>query len=93
MTAHTQASPEMKRDPQEEAPPAPAPPAAPRAPAPRRASSLGMRLGTIGQIFRMQRSGGRRWLLPMMVLLAALGLVLSGLQAIQYLAPFIYAIF
>ena len=64
-------------------------PAAPAKPP----SGLAMRLGTIGQIFRMTRSGKRWWLTPMMVVLVVLGLVLSGLQAIEYVAPFIYAIF
>jgi len=52
-----------------------------------------MRLGTIRQVFRMTRAGKRWWLMPMMVVLVFLGLVLSGLQAIEYIAPFIYAIF
>lgn len=54
---------------------------------------LAMRMGTISQIFSMTKSNERPWLMPMMVLLALLGLVLSGLQAIEYVAPFIYAIF
>lgn len=48
------------------------------------------------QIFRdavrmLQRSG-RWWLLPMMGVLVLLGLALLGLQAVEYLSPFIYAV-
>lgn len=69
-------------------PPTGAPP-----PPRKRPSGLALRLGTLSQALHMLRANDRRWLLPMMVLLLLLGMILSGLQAIQYLAPFIYAIF
>ena len=56
-------------------------------------SGVMLRLGTLGQILRMLKRNKRWWLLPMMAILGVLGLVLSGLTAIEYIAPFIYAIF
>jgi hypothetical protein len=41
----------------------------------------------------MLSRSGRWWLMPMMAVLVLLGLALVGLQAIQYVAPFIYAVF
>ncbi len=32
-------------------------------------------------------------MMPLMMFLGVLGLVLAGLQAVQYVAPFIYAVF
>jgi hypothetical protein len=52
-----------------------------------------MRLGTLGELVRMLRRHRRAWLVPMMVVLGLLGLALSGLQAFQYVAPFLYAVF
>ena len=56
-------------------------------------SSISIRLGTVGQIFKMLGRSKRWWMLPMIVILVLLGLALSGLQAVQYVAPFIYAVF
>ncbi len=58
-----------------------------------RIGNVALRLGTIGEIWRMTRRTTRWWLAPMFVLLAVLGLALAGLQAIPYVAPFIYAVF
>lgn len=52
-----------------------------------------LRLGTLGELVRMLRRHQRLWLVPMMLVLGLLGLALSGLQAVQVVAPFIYAIF
>lgn len=56
-------------------------------------SGLLLRLGVLGDLLRMLSAGRRWWLIPMMVLLFLLGLALAGLQAVQYLSPFIYAVF
>jgi len=56
-------------------------------------SSMSIRMGTIRQIFQMLARTRRWWMLPMLVILVLLGLALSGLQAVQYVAPFIYAVF
>ncbi|MCB9779636.1 MAG: hypothetical protein H6742_13815 [Alphaproteobacteria bacterium] len=57
---------------------------------PGRVEDVGMRLGTLGQLLRLFGRGKRPWLLPLVLLLSVLGLVLAGLQAVQYVAPFIY---
>jgi hypothetical protein len=56
-------------------------------------SSMAIRMGTIRQIFKMLGRTRRWWMLPMLMILVLLGLALSGLQAVQYVAPFIYAVF
>ncbi len=58
-----------------------------------RPSSLSLRFGTIRQIFAMLGRTRRWWMAPMLVILVLVGLALSGLQAVQYVAPFIYAVF
>ena len=58
-----------------------------------RPSSLAIRFGTISQIFQMLGRTRRWWMVPMLVILVLVGLALSGLQAVQYVAPFIYAVF
>jgi hypothetical protein len=54
---------------------------------------MAIRMGTIRQIFSMLGKTRRWWMAPMLVILVLLGLALSGLQAVQYVAPFIYAVF
>ena len=56
-------------------------------------SNMAIRMGTIRQIFSMLGKTRRWWMAPMLVILVLLGLALSGLQAVQYVAPFIYAVF
>lgn len=56
-------------------------------------SSLSIRFGVFRDLYRMLSRSGRWWLMPMMAVLALLGLALVGLQAIQYVSPFIYAVF
>ena len=56
-------------------------------------SNLSIRMGTIRQVFKMLKRSKRWWMLPMVTILVLLGLALSGLQAVQYVAPFIYAVF
>ena len=56
-------------------------------------SNFAIRMGTVRQIFKMLGHTRRWWMAPMLVILVLLGLALSGLQAVQYVAPFIYAVF
>ena len=56
-------------------------------------SNLALSFGTIRQIFQMLGRTRRWWMAPMLVILVLVGLALSGLQAVQYVAPFIYAVF
>ncbi len=56
-------------------------------------SNMSIRMGTVRQIFRMLGRTRRWWMIPMLVIMVLLGLALSGLQAVQYVAPFIYAVF
>jgi hypothetical protein len=58
-----------------------------------RSSTLGARLRTVSELARMAHQSRRWWLTPMFLLLGVLGLALAGLQAIPYVAPFIYSIF
>jgi hypothetical protein len=50
-------------------------------------------MGTIGQLLRMLSVHGHWWAIPAFALLIVLGLVLVGLHAIPYVAPFIYTVF
>ena len=56
-------------------------------------SNFAIRMGTVRQIFTMLKRTRRWWMIPMLVIMVLLGLALSGLQAVQYVAPFIYAVF
>jgi len=51
------------------------------------------RLQTSIELLAMLRASRRWWLMPMFVMLLALGLALVGLEAIPYVAPFIYSLF
>jgi hypothetical protein len=53
---------------------------------------LAMRIAVIRDLFRMLGASRRWWLAPLLTLLVVLGLALAGLQAVQYLSPFIYAV-
>ena len=50
------------------------------------------RLRVIRQLLGAFGRSGRWWMLPMVTLLLMLGLVLAGLSAVPYVAPFIYAV-
>ncbi len=52
-----------------------------------------LRLGTLGELGRTLLRTGRWWAIPMVVVLGLLAVVLTGLQAMPYVAPFIYAVF
>lgn len=53
----------------------------------------GSRLVVFRDFYRLMGRSGRWWLMPLVMFLTTLGLVFAGLQAVQYVAPFIYAVF
>jgi len=53
---------------------------------------MGMRVKVFKDLMRMGKRSKRWWLTPMMVLMVLLGVALAGLQAVEYLSPFIYAV-
>ena len=55
-------------------------------------SSLSERFRTVSELFRMLSANGRWWAMPFFAIVIVLGLVLGLLQAIPYIAPFIYTI-
>lgn len=57
------------------------------------ASHANERFRTVRELFRMLRVNGRWWVMPFFVIVVFLSIILSVLQAIPYVAPFIYAIF
>jgi hypothetical protein len=58
-----------------------------------RPSGLALRLATIRSFAGLLKRSKRWWLAPLMAILLILGLALVGLQAVEYAAPFIYAVF
>ena len=50
------------------------------------------RLGVVAGVFRSFSRSGRWWMMPMLAVLLLLGIVLAGLSAVHYVAPFIYAV-
>jgi hypothetical protein len=52
-----------------------------------------MNLGTLGELATLLWRGGRWWLLPMSVVLAAAAVLLVLVQAVEYVAPFVYTVF
>ena len=57
-----------------------------------RTSLLTDRFRTIGELLRMLQANGRWWAVPLFTVIVLLSLVLVVLQAIPYVAPFIYTI-
>ncbi len=53
---------------------------------------MGMRIKVFKDLVRMGQRSRRWWLTPMLVMLVLLGVALAGLQAVEYLSPFIYAV-
>lgn len=60
---------------------------------PGRLDRLRMRLGVAGELLAMAWSGGRWWLVPVVVVLLGAAGLLVFLQGIQYVAPFVYVVF
>ena len=52
-----------------------------------------MNLGTLGELARMFWQSGRWWLLPMSIVLAGAAVLLVVVQAVEYVAPFVYTVF
>jgi len=55
--------------------------------------SFADRASTIGELFGLLGHDGRCWVIPAAALLIGLGIVLIVMQAIPYVAPFIYTVF
>ena len=55
-------------------------------------NSLSERFRTVSELFHMLSANGRWWAMPFFAIVIVLGLVLGLLQAIPYIAPFIYTI-
>jgi hypothetical protein len=52
-----------------------------------------MRVGTIGELFRLLVVSGRWWLVPMLVVFVVSAVLLAVVQALEYAAPFVYTVF
>ena len=52
-----------------------------------------MKLSTVSELVRLLVRNGRWWLLPMLAVLLLTSTVLVLVQALQYVAPFVYTIF
>jgi Family of unknown function (DUF5989) len=57
------------------------------------ARNVAERIHTIRELFQLLTSNRRWWAFPAFALIIVLGLVLAGLHAIPYVAPFIYTVF
>jgi len=73
-------------------PDAPKPVPAGDAYAPGRLETFLLRLGTVGELMALVVRGGRWWMLPLILILVSLAGVMLALQAVQYVAPFIYMV-
>jgi hypothetical protein len=49
--------------------------------------------GTVRELYQLLASGGRWWLVPMLVVLAVTSALLVVVAAIEYVAPFVYTVF
>ena len=52
-----------------------------------------MKLSTVSELAQLLLLNGRWWLLPMVAVLLATTVLLVVVQAIEYVAPFVYTIF
>ncbi len=50
-------------------------------------------LGTLVELARVVVRGGRLWLLPMLLVLAATAVLFTVLTLLEYVAPFVYTVF
>lgn len=57
------------------------------------AERLATRAGTVGELATLLVATGRWWLLPMVGVLLASGVVMGVVTLIEYAAPFVYTIF
>jgi hypothetical protein len=64
-----------------------------RAPSPGVAARARMNLGTLGELAALLWRSGRWWLLPMSLVLAGAAVLLVVVQAVEYVAPFVYTVF
>lgn len=55
-------------------------------------ASWGLRLEVFRSLFRMLSRSRRWWLAPLLLILVIFGMALAGLQAVEYVSPFIYAV-
>ena len=60
--------------------------------APGRLERFLLGLGTVGELMALVVRGGRWWMLPLILILVSLAGVMLALQAVQYVAPFIYLV-
>lgn len=51
------------------------------------------RAGTLAELYRLLRDGGRWWLIPMVGVLVGTAVLLVAVAAVEYVAPFVYTIF
>jgi len=51
-----------------------------------------LRLEVFRSLFRMLSRSRRWWLAPLLLILVIFGMALAGLQAVEYVSPFIYAV-
>jgi hypothetical protein len=59
---------------------------------PGRVETFLLGLGTVGELMALVVRGGRWWMLPLILILVSLAGVMLALQAVQYVAPFIYMV-
>jgi len=52
-----------------------------------------MNVGTLGELAALLWQSGRWWLLPMSVVLVGAAVLLVVVQAVEYVAPFVYTVF
>jgi uncharacterized membrane protein YeaQ/YmgE (transglycosylase-associated protein family) len=52
-----------------------------------------MGLGTLRELFSMLAATGRWWLTPIVVVLLGAAVLLVVVQAVEYVAPFVYTVF
>ncbi len=50
-------------------------------------------LGTVTELYRTLVDNGRWWMFPMIGVLGLTSLLLIGIAAVEYVAPFVYTIF
>jgi hypothetical protein len=55
--------------------------------------ALAARAGTLAELYRLLRQGGRWWLIPMVTVLIGTAILLVAVAAVEYVAPFVYTIF